>query len=404
MARKRGRPPHPDILTPRQWEVLALLRDGLSNPQIGERLGISRRGARWHVSEILGKLGLSTRFDAAAWQPTPVPWWRTAFPALLAWPFKSLWWGSAAKATAAVGVAAAVAAFALPDGLGIFVTSPTSAGQDLSYVPAEPRDYSYVTSEEMVRMTDEPSVDVPGAWSPDCSRIVFASDRDSPTDEFDIYVMNADGTGVLNLTNSSRVDKRPAWSPDGTRIAFASVLDGKSDIYVMNEDGTNTTNLTQAPGRNGYPDWSPDGQQISFSGTRDGSLEIYVMKADGTGHVNLTDHPAVDHWGRWSPDGRRIVFASDRDGDWKSTSFRRPSEVHTQIYSMNADGSGVTRLTDSPTPDFAPHWSPDGLWISFTRVRDDGGDVYMMKPDGTEVTHVTKGRGGGWSTCQLQSK
>ncbi len=393
--RKRGRPPHPDILTPREWEVLDALRDGKSNPEIASSLGISRAGAKYHVSEILGKLGVANRFEAAAWQrPIPIPWWRTAFPAVVAWPFNNLWWGAGAKVAATAAVAATVVTFAVPEGFGIFVTSPE--------ISPTKRDYSYVTSEQMASMTDEPSIDVAGAWSPDCSRIVFASDRDSPTDEFDIYVMNANGTGIVNLTDSSRVDKRPVWSPDGTRIAFASVIDRKSDIYVMNEDGANLTNLTQAPGRNGYPDWSPDGQRISFISTRDGNIDIYVMNADGTGQTNLTDHTAIDHWGRWSPDGRRIVFASDRDGDWKTTNFRQPSEVHTQIYTMNADGAGVTRLTDSPTPDYAPHWSPDGLWISFTRIVEDTWQLYTMKSDGTELTHLTKGRGGSWSSCELQ--
>src|SRR5439155_4157510 len=66
---KRGRPPHPDILTPREWEVLALVRERLTNEGIAERLGITAAGAKYHVSEILSKLGLATREEAAAWQP-----------------------------------------------------------------------------------------------------------------------------------------------------------------------------------------------------------------------------------------------------------------------------------------------------------------------------------------------
>ena len=64
---RRGRRPHPDILTPREWEVLALVRAGLTNEQIAERLGISLGGARYHVSEILSKLGVGTRREAADW-------------------------------------------------------------------------------------------------------------------------------------------------------------------------------------------------------------------------------------------------------------------------------------------------------------------------------------------------
>ena len=73
---RRGRPPYPDVLTPRQWQVLALLREGLSNEQIALRLGISVDGVKFHVSEILGKLGVGSRNEAAQWdgeqrQPAP---------------------------------------------------------------------------------------------------------------------------------------------------------------------------------------------------------------------------------------------------------------------------------------------------------------------------------------------
>ena len=67
--KRRGRPPYPDVLTPRQWEVLHLLREGLSNDQIARRMGISLDGVKFHVSEILGKLGVTSRNEAAEWQP-----------------------------------------------------------------------------------------------------------------------------------------------------------------------------------------------------------------------------------------------------------------------------------------------------------------------------------------------
>ena len=76
--RRRGRPRHPDILTPREWEVLALLREGLSNPDIAARLGIGREGVKSHVSEILGKLGVASRDEAALWEPSERPWWAGA--------------------------------------------------------------------------------------------------------------------------------------------------------------------------------------------------------------------------------------------------------------------------------------------------------------------------------------
>src|SRR5437867_13122879 len=76
---KRGRLPHPDVLTPREWQVLDLLRQDLTNEQIAHRLDISFATAKYHVSEILSKLGLTTREEAAAWQPPPPErWWAPA--------------------------------------------------------------------------------------------------------------------------------------------------------------------------------------------------------------------------------------------------------------------------------------------------------------------------------------
>ena len=67
----RGRPPHPDILTPRQWEVLELVREGRSNGEIARELGISPDGAKFHVSEIITKLGVTSRQEAARWEGAP---------------------------------------------------------------------------------------------------------------------------------------------------------------------------------------------------------------------------------------------------------------------------------------------------------------------------------------------
>lgn len=85
-------------------------------------------------------------------------------------------------------------------------------------------------------------------------KIAFASDRDG---NFEIYVMNADGTNHVNLTNHPALDDHPAWSPDGTRIAFASWRDpGGGEIYVMNADGKNPVNLTNNLAKDQWPSWS----------------------------------------------------------------------------------------------------------------------------------------------------
>ena len=173
-----------------------------------------------------------------------------------------------------------------------------------------------------------------------------------------------------NLTNNSAADWEPAWSPDGTRIAFASRRDGNWDIYVMSADGTGQERLTNNPALDAAPAWSPDGTRIAFHSTRDGNVDnIYVMNADGTGQERLTNN-GKSYGLAWSPDGTRIAFQSDRDGNW-------------QVYVMNADGSGPVRLTNNGDFNGSPAWSPDGTRIAFRSRRDRNVDIYVMNADGT---------------------
>jgi hypothetical protein len=115
---------------------------------------------------------------------------------------------------------------------------------------------------------------------------------------------------------------------------------------------------------------------IVFVSSRDGNDEIYVMNADGTGQTRLTNNAASDWEPAWSPDGSKIAFASDRDGNW-------------EIYVMNADGSGQTRLTTDPASDRYPAWSPDGSKIGFDSERDGNWEIYLMNPDGSGQANLT---------------
>ena len=86
-----------------------------------------------------------------------------------------------------------------------------------------------------------------------------------------------------------------------TRIAFASKRDGNFEIYIMNADGSKQTNLTNNPAYDNCPSWSPDGKKIVLESRRDGNAEIYVMNADGRKQTNLTNNPAYDGYPFWSP-------------------------------------------------------------------------------------------------------
>ena len=223
----------------------------------------------------------------------------------------------------------------------------------------------------VTQLTHNTTGDVDPIWSPDGKRIAFSSDRVAGTC-CEVFVMNADGTGVTQLTHGGGF--AGAWSPDGKRIAFVGP---QGELLVMNVDGTGATQLTE-----GRPTaWSPDGKRIAFISNRDGDNDIYVINADGTGVTQLTNDPASDegdHAG-WSPNGKRFVFSSTRDGG------------DLDIFVMNADGSGVTELTHNDfIADDDPVWSPDGKRIAFHSTRDGGDeDIFVMNADGTGVIPLT---------------
>jgi len=140
-----------------------------------------------------------------------------------------------------------------------------------------------------------------------------------------------------------------------------------------------------------YIDWLPQRSrtggngQIAFVSDRDGNPEIYVINTDGTGATRLTENPAGDYAPAWSPDGARIAFYSERDGN-------------AEIYVMDADGSNLTRLTKNPANDYAPAWSPDGKKITFHSHRYLGaGRIFIMNADGSNVTRLTDPAWDDWS-------
>ena len=233
-----------------------------------------------------------------------------------------------------------------------------------------------------INLTNNTQHDSGPVWSPDGTKIAFESDRDG---DYEIYVMNADGTNPVQLTRRGARDFGPArWSPDGTKIAFASEPAGHTEIYVVNADGTGLVRLTQSDGHDGAPAWSPDGTKIAFESNRDGDYEIYVMDADGTNLVRLTRGDGGGGSPAWSPDGTKIAFTSARTGEAK-------------IYVMDADGTNLVRLTQSDGHDQSLAWSPDGAKIAFISYRTRGFEIYVMNADGTNLVELTQNAGGGES-------
>jgi dipeptidyl aminopeptidase/acylaminoacyl peptidase len=202
-----------------------------------------------------------------------------------------------------------------------------------------------------------------------------------------LRTMNDDGSDVRDVTRDLNVGSYPDWSPDGTRLAFSvsTAPGGPDEIYVTNADGSGLRQLTaNSSGFKSNPSWSPDGSRIAFWKYSPGHSSLYMMDADGGNQTLVMEDAEVGLWDRgWSPDGSRIAFTIDYPDD---QGFPKPD-----IYIMNADGGGRTRLTDTPGFDGDPNWSPDGSKIVFTSGREGFSAIYIMNPDGSDQRHLIPG-------------
>lgn len=237
-------------------------------------------------------------------------------------------------------------------------------------------------------------------WSPDGSKLVFQSNR---TGNSQIYVMNADGSNVVRLTNSQGNDAGPHFSPDGSKIVFDSDRDGNSEIYVMKADGTGETRLTNNPADDGHPNWAPDGARIIFDSSRetpnpkadwwDQYHDLYSMRVDGADVRKITNCRTVCTFGSWSPDGKRVAYRKviNTPGFYDDKNLTL-SNVNSEVFIANSDGSNELNLSKSAAYDAWPSWSPDGAKVLFGSNRASVTQVYMVNIDGSNLTRLTEDR------------
>ncbi len=224
-------------------------------------------------------------------------------------------------------------------------------------------------------------------------KIVFESNRDGDND---IWVMNPDGTVPENLTDQHGSDVFPAWSADATQIAFSSDRAERlnADVYVMDADGRNPRRLTTTPGEDRGVSWTTDGR-IVFHSTRaaneDHVFEVFIMDADGKNQTQLTTEGGSAAYACGDSVNGTIVFNSNRpqpdDIDVTGDGIPDPD---FDIYTMDMDGSNVRNVTDNQIFDSGPKFSPDCRRISYNSS-DAGGslDIYRINASGTGVRQLT---------------
>jgi Tol biopolymer transport system component len=285
-----------------------------------------------------------------------------------------------------VVLAAACGSTATPEASG--------GGASTSPIDASPSSEASPVATRAVEVTERP-IDLTTL----SGRIAFSAG--APNAE-DVYIVNADGSGVVKVTSERFAEFDPSWAPDGTRVAYRHQTDvdwDSTEIYVIGIDGTDAHDISHNDGPPDWgPSWSPDGSTIGWNTVRSDASGFQLGLTDpGGSHFRLVNPGVWVEYPAWSPDGTRIAFMSQTP----------EGSENYEIVVMNTDGTNPVRLTDSAGPDGWPTWSPDGRKIAFTSVRDDcsfsdapdclsTGDIgpfhtlWVMNADGSDQHRVSR--------------
>ncbi|MDD2921521.1 MAG: hypothetical protein PHQ36_04475, partial [Anaerolineales bacterium] len=225
--------------------------------------------------------------------------------------------------------------------------------------PIPPTSTGVLIEPETATATPSPDVSVTPIGG--AGQIAYASNRAGVPQ---IYLADLASNVAFQVTNLPEGACQPSWSPDGAKLVFTSPCKGMDEVYpnaglyLVNADGSGLMPISTVPGGDFDPDWSPDGKSIAFTSLRTGQMEIFILNVADQSVTQITKG-ATDFESRqaaWSPDGSKFAYAVKR--------FR----VY-QIWMMNADGTDQKQIVRSGTnfSDYLPTWSRDGKLIVFNQ-------------------------------------
>ena len=224
-------------------------------------------------------------------------------------------------------------------------------------------------------------------WSPDDSRLAFVKNDAAVGGNYDIFSIRSDGTNEIRLTNQND-NFSPHYFPDNSSMIFSSSTNTGMGVYKMRLDGSNKQLLTPHNKSFGDPKISPRGDMIAMTSNDWNGSQIFVMTSEGNNLQQLTFtvssriYPGSPPDGNcnpvWSPNGNKLAYVSYENGS-------------PDIFIINSNGSGNTRLTDTPLRDEGPCWTKDGNYILFSSNRNlnVSSEIYIMRSEGQFQTPLT---------------